>query len=177
MNKKNLLRFALVTALILLIPLIAMQFTDEVVWTAFDFVFAGTLLFGTGLAYEFLSSRSGTLTYRFASGLAVITGLLLIWVNAAVGLIGSEDNPLNLLYFGVILIGIIGAVGARLKPLGMSHTLFATAVAQILVPIIALIVRKPDFSPGIIHVLILNAIFAALWLGSGLLFRRAANTQ
>ncbi|MGK7368692.1 MAG: hypothetical protein ACNS64_00650, partial [Candidatus Halalkalibacterium sp. M3_1C_030] len=50
---------ALITGSLLLIPLIAMQFTDEVVWTLSDFIFAGTLIFGTGLTYKLLTKKTG----------------------------------------------------------------------------------------------------------------------
>ena len=43
---------AIIVAFILLVPLVAMQFTDEVVWTLSDFVVAGVLLFGSVLVYE-----------------------------------------------------------------------------------------------------------------------------
>src|SRR5688500_13320264 len=49
---------------ILLLPLLAMRFTNEVNWTPFDFVVAGALLLGAGLAYEFLARRGGTRGFR-----------------------------------------------------------------------------------------------------------------
>lgn len=173
---KRLSVWAAVVALILMVPLVAMQFTDEVVWTLFDFVFAGTLLFGTGLAYELVARKGGTIAYRAAVGVALAAALLLVWINGAVGIIGSEDNPANLLYGGVLAIGFIGAIVALLEPRGMARALFATALAQALVPVIAFIIWKPSFAeaPGILGVFVLNAFFAMLFVGSALLFRRAA---
>src|SRR5688572_17475229 len=89
-------------ALILLLPAAAMQFTDEVSWNAADFAFAAVLIAGTGIAFELAAKRSSSTTYRVAVGLALGAAVLLIWVNAAVGVIGSEDNPANLMY-GVVL--------------------------------------------------------------------------
>jgi hypothetical protein len=106
------------TAILLLIPLIAMQFTDEVVWTFVDFAVAGVLLFGTGLTYMLVTRSSGSIAYRIAIGFALFTGLLLIWVNLAVGIIGTESNPANTMYFGVFFIGIIGALIARFRAKG-----------------------------------------------------------
>ncbi len=80
---------AAATALLLLIPFIAMQFTAEVAWTLSDFIIAGILLFGTGLTYTFITGKSKNFAYRIAIGFALFSGLLLIWVNTAVGLIGS----------------------------------------------------------------------------------------
>ncbi len=166
----------LATAAILMIPFTAMQFSGEVNWTAFDFIVAAVLLLGTGFTYVLISRLSDNYSYRLAVGIAVLTGLLLAWVNLAVGIIGAEDNPANTLYFAVLLIGIIGAVIARLQPRGMSNALFATAGAQFLVPLIAMLIWRPSLEnpPGIIGVFMLSAFFALLFAVSGLLFRKAA---
>lgn len=175
----------LITATLMLIPLIAMQFTNEVDWSLFDFLVAGTLLFGTGITYELLASQVNATIYRIAVGVAVGTSLLLIWVNLAVGILGSENNPANLMYGGVIAIGFIGAIIARLHPKGMSSTLFAMAFVQMLVPVIALLILKPQsdsieaflstwHDKGIFGVFGVNVFFAILFAGSALLFRHAA---
>ena len=170
--RKNIIRIALVTACILLVPLVAMQFTEEVNWDLFDFAFMGTLLFGTGLAYELVARKAGAIAYRAAVGVALAAALLLVWVNGAVGIIGN--GPVNLMYFGVLAVLVIGAAVARLEPQGMARALFATALAQALVPVIALVIWKPDFSPGVLQVFGLNAFFVILFVGSALLFRRAS---
>lgn len=171
MLNKNIIRIFLGTALLLLIPLVG-----NWPWTLSDFVFAGVLLFGTGLAFELIARRSSNTVYRFAVGTAVITAFLLVWVNAAVGIIG-DDNPANLLYGAVLLILIIGAVIARLRPQGMSRTLFTAAIAQMMVPVIALIFWNSDFAPGVFGVFVLNAFFAGAWIVSALLFRHAGATS
>ncbi len=167
---------ALATASILMVPLVVMLFTDEVNWSLFDFIVMGILLFGTGLTYVRISRISDSIAYRTAVGVAVVAGLLLIWLNLAVGIIGSEDNPANLMYIGVLAVGIIGAIIARFQPNGMSRALFATALAQALVTVIALIAElgSPWSGPG--EILILNGFFIALWVGSALLFRRTSAT-
>lgn len=180
MKNKNIIRIALVTAFILLVPLVAMQFTDEVVWTLIDFVTAGVLLFGSGLAYELIGSKGGNTAYRVAAGVAIGTTLLLIWVNLAVGLIGSGPNAANLMYIGVPAVGIIGGVIARLRPQGMAGALFATALAQALVPVIALIICRPEVTrdpPGVLGIFVLNAFFVVMFVVSALLFRRAGATS
>ncbi|HYF29219.1 MAG TPA: hypothetical protein VEA36_02550 [Candidatus Paceibacterota bacterium] len=140
---KNLIRLVLVTALLLLIPLISMQFIEGMAWSPFDFIIAGVLLFGTGLAYELISRRGATTAYRIATGLMVATALFLIWVNLAVGIIGSEDNPANTLYLGVLIVLLLGAILANFKARGMSRTLFVAAAAQTAVPFIALTIWQP----------------------------------
>ena len=166
--------WAVVVALVLQIPLVAMQFTDEVKWTPFDFIFMGVLLFGSALIYELVARLGSNAAYRAAVGLACMTGLVLVWVNGAVGIIGEVDEA-NVMYFGVILIGFVAACIARFEPRGMVRALVVTAVAQALVPLIALtFVPTADFAPGVGKVLMLNGFFVALWIGSALLFREAA---
>lgn len=182
MKNKNIVRIALATAFILLIPLVAMRFSDEVKWSASDFVVAGVLLFGSGLAFELIARKAGSVAYRAAVGVAVGTALLLTWINLAVGIIGSENNPANLMYSGVLFIGIIGATIARLRPRGMAWALFAAAFAQALVPVIALLIGKSQAQalhepPGILGVFALNAFFAMLFVVSALLFRRSAQDR
>jgi hypothetical protein len=96
-------------------------------------------------------------------------------VNAAVGIIG--DGPVNLMYFGVPVLLIIGALIARLQPHGMALALFTTALVVIVIPLIALLVWNPPFAPGVLPVFVLNGVFAMLFAGSGLLFRRAAHRR
>ena len=76
-------------ALILLLPLVAMQFTDEVKWDVADFVFTGALLIGVGVPYELAVRKTGNAAYRAAVGLALAAAFILILVNGAVGVIGT----------------------------------------------------------------------------------------
>lgn len=167
--------WAVAVALILLVPLVAMQFTAEVNWDLFDFAVAGILLFGTGLAYELVARRGSTIAYRVAVGIACAAAFLLVWVNGAVGIIGNEGNPANLMYFGVLAIGAIGAFVARLELRGLARTLFTMAIAQALVPVIALVAQVPSWgAAGVGGVFMLNAFFVVLFAISALLFRRAS---
>jgi hypothetical protein len=164
-----------VAALILLLPLVAMQFTDEVNWSVADFAFAGVLLFGTGLTYELAVRKRGDTAYRFAVGVALAAAFILVWVNGAVGLIGSEDELANLMYGGVLAVGIIGAIIARFQPHGMARALLATALAQALVAVIALAAGLGSTGPiWPLDILALTGVFVALFVGSALLFRKAA---
>jgi hypothetical protein len=89
MQNKNLLYIAAGTGLILSIPLIAMQFTDEVDWNLFDFVIIGSLLFGTGLLYEILTKNVKDSTHRVAIGFVLAFLLFLVWAELAVGVFGT----------------------------------------------------------------------------------------
>ncbi len=79
----------LVAAFKLLLPLLAMQFTGEVIWNLADFIVAGTLLIGAGLAYVLAARKADNIVFRAAIGIAPGTALLLIWVNLAIGVIGK----------------------------------------------------------------------------------------
>ncbi len=175
---KSIAGLAIATGLLLLIPLIAMQFTDEVVWTWSNFIFAGILIFGTGLSYKLITRKSGETAYRVAIGFALTTGFFLLWVNLAVGIIGSEDNPVNLLYFGVLAVGIIGACIARFRPHGMALTMFAMALAQASVAAITLAGGFYQSPPStVFHIVALNGFFIMLFVISGLLFRYVAQRE
>lgn len=175
---KNLLCLAAGTAAILMIPFIAMQFTSEVVWTLSDFIIAGVLIMGTGCAYLFVTRKPGPIAYRVAVGLALGTGFFLIWSNLAVGVIGSEDNPINLWFFGVIAIGIIGAFISGFKADGMVITLFATAIAQALIAFVAIFGGYYQSPPSsVIEILGVNGFFVTLWVVSALMFRYAAQNE
>jgi hypothetical protein len=175
MQKKSIIRIALATAVRLLLPLLAMQFTEEGGWDLADFAIAGVLLFGTGLTYELIARKAGHIAHRAAVGIAVVAALLLVWINLAVGIIGNEGNPANLMYIGVLAVGIIGALIARFQPHGMARAMFAAALAQMLVAVIALAAGLGASGPAWpSDVLIATGFFAMLWLGSALLFRRAS---
>ena len=176
--QKSITRIALGTGLILLIPLVAMQFTEEVKWGVFDFIFMGALLFCTGLAFVLLARKARTVSYKAGVGIALAAGLLLVWVNAAVGIIGS-DEAFNVLYLGALAVGVVGALVARFEPPGMARAMFATALALALVPVVALILWPSvviDEPPGALGVFILNSFFVLLFVASALLFRRAARS-
>lgn len=115
--------------------------------------------------------------YRSAIGVALAAAFLLVWLSLGVGIIGADGDPANLMYFGVLAVGIAGAILARLRPLGMARALFATAVAQALVAAIALIAKLGlPWSPPA-ELVALNGFFIALFSGSAWLFRRAARGQ
>lgn len=83
----DLLRVSLATAMILLAPLVAMQFTREVAWTGSDFGAAALLLAGAGLAC--LRTARRVARWRPWRRLAAVGALALafaaLWVELAVG--------------------------------------------------------------------------------------------
>jgi hypothetical protein len=181
---RSTIRIVLAAAFILSLPLLAMQITDEVVWDVADFAFAGVLLVGTGLMYELAarkaaSTRKGAnIAYRAAVTVGLAAAFILVWLMGAVGIIGEDGDPADLMYLGVLAVGIIGTVIARLRPHGMARALLAMALAQALVAVIALIAGKHEAAiSSVFEILGLNAFFVALFIASAWLFRHAARRQ
>ncbi|MHC4234693.1 MAG: hypothetical protein ACYSUQ_06225 [Planctomycetota bacterium] len=122
--------------------------------------------------------KTGNTAYKAAVGLALATPFLLVWIIGAVGVLGRAGDRADLMYIGVFAVGIIGAIIARFQPHGMARALFATALAQALVAVIALIAgmhQAPYSSVG--EILSLNGFFVALFLGSAWLFRKSARER
>jgi hypothetical protein len=153
-------------ALILLLPLVAMRFTAEVNWTVGDFIFASLLIGSVGLTLELAVRVSPSRTYRGGVGFAVAAAFLLVWANGAVGMIGNEDNPYNLLFLGVIPLALLGAVVARFRAAGMAWAMALAGLAQAGIAIGGM---PADLRGGV-----LSALLAGLWVLSAALFRNAA---
>ena len=160
---------------LLCVPAIAMRYTSEVNWTGSDFVVMGVLFASILGAYDFLASRAPGLAYRAASVLMTLGLFLLIWLNLAVGIIGHEGNPANLMFAGVITILVGGACIARFKSDGMARTLFTVAAAQLIVGVVALAGNLGVEGRGWPRdVIVLTIFFTGLWATAATLFRIAA---
>lgn len=167
-------RVAGVTAAILMIPFIAMRFTAEVNWTFSDFLIMGILMFGTGMAYILISRMSEGVSYRLAVATGIGTAFFMIWSNMAVGLIGSEDNLINLSYFGLIVLGFAGALVARFQPKGMTWVMGFIAAGQLAIAGYALATgaqQLPHSSVG--EILGVTAFFTVFWVASAMLFAQS----
>jgi len=144
-----------------------------VAWDAADFAVFFALVAGVGVSYTLVARKTRNIAYRSGVAATLAATFLLIWVNGAVGIIASEDNDANLMFFGVLAVGLIGALVTRFEPRGMRRALIATAVAQALVAVIALV---GDLGSGGAawpkDVLFATGFFGALWLLSAWLFGR-----
>jgi hypothetical protein len=109
--------------------------------------------------------------YRAALALAGIAVLLLVWLSLGVGIIGADGDPANWMYASVVVIGIIGSVVSRMRPVGMTYTLLAMAVAQALILVIALVAGLGQPWSGPLELFLLNGFFIAMFAISGWLFR------
>lgn len=161
-------------ALFMLLILVAMQFDDEVNWTASDFVFAAVVLYGALGAYELVTRMAGNTTYRAGVGVGIAALVLLVWGNGAVGITDTDADG----WYGVVLVvGIIGAFLARFRAPWMALALFATALTMALVSVIALVVGMVGADNSAPEILGITAFYVALFAGSALLFREAARGE
>lgn len=175
---KNIIESAFAPAIaglgLISIPLIAMQFTAEVVWTVFDFGIAWSLIFGAGFTFQLVSKKTENSAYKIATGLAVFASLAILWVNGAVGIIGNESNPLNLLFGVVLMMVVFGSYIAKLEAKGMSRVMVVTAVTQILITFSGTMIhlgQNPGYQfSGILRI---TMIFTVVWLLASLFYRRA----
>lgn len=173
LKHKNIIIISLLTVLTLLLLIISIKSTDKAAWGVLAFTF--TLIFGTMLSYKLIIKKGANTINKAAITITIATILVLFWINGAVGIIGSENNPANLMYFGVIIIVIIGSIISRFKPHKMALTLSMAAFAQILAPVIALIIWKPQIDLGVLGLFILNGFFVAMFIMSAYLFKKVAD--
>jgi len=89
MKNKRLIFILLIVLILLSIPLIAMQFTNEVNWNSFDFMVAAGLLFGAGLVAEIIMRKIINNRYKVILLGVTLIILVLIWVELAVGIFGT----------------------------------------------------------------------------------------
>lgn len=157
-------------ATLLSVPLIAMQFTLEVNWTAFDFVVMGAMLGAVCLAFELAIRTARNTYYMLGAGLAAGTAFLITWSNLAVGIVGNENNPVNLIFFGIVAIALVGAMVSRLQPSGMARAMGIACIAQAATVVLALVKGGPV-------VAVILGVFTAMWLLSALLFGKAAQAN
>lgn len=173
MKIKNFLRVFIIVGLLLLIPVWGNSNVEGWNWTAFDFVWAAIVLSCAGLSLEFFITRPYSTTYKAAGALAVVTALLMIWINAAVQIVG-EDNPTNAIYVLTVAVLLFGSVASKFKADNMPRVLHAAALMTAVAPIIGFTFWREDFTPGILHVFVLNAFFIMMWMLSAMLFKWAS---
>jgi hypothetical protein len=88
-QNKRLIGIVLTVGILLLMPLIAMQFTNEVDWSPFDFAVMGILLLGTGLLCELVLRNVKSLKHRVIICAVILIVFFLTWAELAVGIFGT----------------------------------------------------------------------------------------
>jgi hypothetical protein len=108
----------------------------------------------------------------------ILASLLLVWVNLAVGFLGSEGNPANIMFLLVVGIAVGGSIATRLRPAAMVRTMLAAALTQLAVAAIGLAAgwASPG-RDGVYEVVMGSTLFGGLWLASAALFRNAAQDE
>jgi predicted PurR-regulated permease PerM len=86
MKNKRLMIIMLIATVLLILPLVAMQFTDEVNWTLIDFIVAGVLLYATGILIDLIIRKIKPRKYRVTVLIVLILAFFLIWTELAVGI-------------------------------------------------------------------------------------------
>lgn len=164
---------------LLILPFAAMQFDVEGVhWTVGDFI-AAAIIFGVvGLLLELAVRASPDWSFRGGAALAVLAGLVLVWSNLAVGILGNEENDANLLFMAVPLLALGGSLAARFRPRGMAVAMVAAGAWLLAVPVIAYLFGIGD-AAGLTRFdyPFFLGLLALPWLGSAALLRRAARLQ
>lgn len=176
--KKHLVLVILVTGVLLLFPLIAMQFTTEVVWTLSDFLIAGLLLSCTGAAFVLALHKMENNSYRLGVGIALISTLFLVWANLAVGIVGNESEDINVLYYIIPAIGLVGAFLSRFQSHGLSYTLSAMAVIPLIIAIVALMgyLQEPPHNSAT-QILGINMFFTVMFSLAAISLRNVARDE
>jgi hypothetical protein len=122
---------------IILTPLVAMQFTKEVNWDETDFIVA-TIIFGiVGGLIELAVRLSSNWFFRIGALFAVLAGFMLVWANLAIGLIGNEDNAVNLWFGAVLFIAIVGSIASRFRSSILPFAMFLAGALQVAIGIFA----------------------------------------
>jgi hypothetical protein len=123
-----------------------------------------------------MAGRPGHIFYRIGIAVALGAAFLEVWINLAVGIVGSEDNPVNQGFYLVVATAAACAFTARLRADGMARAMLAVAGMQMLLA--AAIATAPSTARidamAPIGVLALSGAFAALWLAAAALFHRSA---
>lgn len=156
------------SALMLLFPLIAMQFEQRlhwgVNWTAGDFLGAALLLGSAGAALEMAVRLSGNISFRAGAFLGIGGALVMVWANLAVGLAGPEGSAANVWFMTVPLAGLAVAAAGRFSAKALVRAMLTMAVVQGLVGLIA---------GGGSETVAVTFAFGSCWLASAWLFARA----
>jgi hypothetical protein len=120
------------------------------------------------------AGRSSRNSGRAAWALAIAASAMLFWLSLGVGLIGRDGDPANRMYLGVLLVGVVGALFARLQARGMVRTLVVMALAQTGIGVFAVLAGLGLPWSGPAEILGLTLFFVALFSASAWLFSRAA---
>jgi len=166
---KTILRVALGALAALMVPLVASQVVEGWHWAPGSFALVYVLFFATGMLYALIARKMGAWSYKVGVGVALAAAFGLMWSNMVH--VADSGNPANLVYYGVVAVGCVGALLARLRARGLAWTLFAMAAILALIAVILPSGAPPDLAR---NMAIGHGALVALFTASGLLFRHAS---
>lgn len=157
-------------AALLSLPLIAMQFTGEVQWTALDFAVMGTMLLLVCAAFELTMRVADSHAFVIGAAAGTVAAFLVTWANLAVGMIGEPEDPRNLWFMGAVLVALLGAAASRLKARGLALAMAVAMVLHGLGALTALVSAN-------MREFMLISVMLAPWILSWRMFREAAHAR
>lgn len=160
-----------IAVMLLLTPLVAMQFNNEVQWTETDFIIAIAIIGITGALAELTILLTYNRFSRAGGFVAILAGSLVFWSSLAIGMIGNEGNSVNLLFGLVLLIAIVGAWLSSFHRNVLPAAMLAAGTIQCAIGLLAGIWGS-DFWGGVF-----TTLLATLWWIAGLLFAIEAKHQ
>lgn len=170
--RKTVLQVGLVALGLLMVPLVASRVVEGWNWGPRAFVLTYVLFFGTGMAYAMIARKMNAWEYKAAVGLALAAGFVLGW--ATMVHMSETENPVNLVYFGVLAVGAVGAGLARLEARGMARALFAMAAALVVAGVTAQVLSSDTPAGPVWNIGVMHGGFVLLFAAAGLLFRHAS---
>ncbi len=155
------------------IPLVAQHWTSQMAWSLADFGMFGGLVAGVALALVHVSQSPHPWSYRLAAVIAAATAATVIFVNAAVGLVGADGADANLMFFPIAAAAVAGGVFWRQDPHALARLFLGVGATQIgwsgAVILFGLI---PESGRYIWDGFVSATLFGGFWLFAALLFRR-----
>ena len=166
---KTMLRVALGALAVWMVPVVAAQFVKDWHWGVGGFVRVYVLFFLTGMVYAVIARKMRAWAYKAGVGVALVAGFVLGWSNMVH--VADSENPANLWYYSVLVMGFVGACLARLRAPGLARTLFVMAATLALISMML-----PSGAPAYLarNMAIGHAVNVVLFTASGLLFRHAS---
>ena len=161
-------------AVLFILPGVAMRLTNEVVWTASDFVVWAAMLLVASTAAEVALQKAANFTALMAGMVAVAAGFFTVWANLAVGIIGNEADPHNVPFLLVPIVAIVGAFVAGLNPRKMVLAMIAVAAFQLVAALFAISDGRVDQGARLNEIVLATVFMPGLWLLSALLYKKAA---
>jgi len=157
-------------AVLMAVPVAALRAAEGRPADPGDYIFLLILVLAAGCAWEMAQRVPMRRAFGAGAGFAVAAAGLATWVNLAVGIIGSEDNPANWIYAASILTAALGAMIARFSAAALAQAATAAALVQVMACVAA-------FGAGLGFTGPITVFFTTLWLLSASLFRRAAQSD